>query len=77
MIHNAFVDMRMLGWANRSARIADLAEAFHNIPTEIYDPSYFRWEHFRQDLQQYQEKWKGQTFGKNYVAMLEEIRLAS
>ena len=75
MIHHAFVDMRMLGRANRSAQVADLAEAFHNIPSEIYDPSYFRWEHFRLGLQEYQKKWEGQTFGKNYVEMLEEIRL--
>ena len=76
MVHNALVEIRMLGWGNRSAQVADLADAFHNLPNEIYNPSYFKWEHFRLGLQEHQEKWKGQMFGRDYVAMLEEIRLA-
>ena len=77
MIHNAFVELRMLGWGGHAEQAADLADAFHNIPKEMYGWGSFNWETFRGMLENYQRKWRGKTTvtGRNYVEMLDEIRL--
>jgi hypothetical protein len=75
MIGDAFVEMRLLGWESRSERVADLAEAFHNIPMEMYDPRNFNWDEFRGRLEFYCRKWKGEPWLRDYVTMLDEIRL--
>jgi hypothetical protein len=72
----AFVEMRLLGWEGRSEQVADLADAFHEMPREIYDPRNFNWDNFRQRLQSYSEKWKGTTWTRDYPSQLEEIRFS-
>jgi len=74
MIHCAFVEMRMLGWDGQSEQVADLADAFHNIPKEMYGWGSFNWKYFRRVLERYRSKWEGKTKGRNYVAMLDEIQ---
>ena len=76
MIHYAFVELRLLGWGGHGEQGADLADAFHNIPKEMYGWGGFSWSTFRGMLETYQSKWrgKGAVSGRDYVAMLDEIR---
>ena len=78
MIYHAFVELRLLGWDGHSERAADLADAFHNIPKEMYGWGSFSWSRFRGMLERYQSKWRGKSTVvlKDYVAMLDEIRKA-
>ena len=36
IISSAFVELRILGWKGKAAQAADLAEASHNPPCEMY-----------------------------------------
>ena len=76
MIHFAFVELRLLGWGGRAEQAADLADAFHNISKEMYGWGNFSWSSFRGMLGDYQHKWRGKSDvgGRDYVAMLDEIR---
>jgi len=75
IMQHAFVEARLLGWDNKAQQVADLAEAFHNLPREIYDPQGFDWGLFKADLQGYQDIYHQQPYrGKvNYLTMLETI----
>ena len=78
MIHHAFVEIRLVGWAGHGEQAADLADAFHSISKEMYGWGRFSWEAFRGMLEEYQRKWRGESTaaGKNYVEMLDGIRRA-
>jgi hypothetical protein len=72
MLHHAFIDMRMLGGAEKSEQAADLADAFHNLPIEIWQ-DYFSLSFFRDAfIAPYQKKYAGKLV-RNYVAMVDEI----
>jgi len=34
MMHYAFIEMRLLGWGGKAEQVADLADAFHNLPAD-------------------------------------------
>jgi len=36
MMHSAFLEIRALGWASKSEQAAELADAFHNLPTDMW-----------------------------------------
>jgi hypothetical protein len=36
LLHHSLIEMRMLGWAGKSAQAADLADAFHNLPKDMF-----------------------------------------
>ena len=76
MIHYAFVELRLLGAGGHGKQAEDLADAFHNIPQEMYREKVFSWDTFREVLEIYQRKWQGKSpvSGRDYVEMLEEIR---
>ena len=74
MIHHAFVELRLLGWAGHSEQAADLADAFHNISKEMYGWGSFSWDIFRGMLETYQHKWQATARVRDYVEMLDEIR---
>lgn len=78
-MHYAFVELRILGWESRNQQVADLAEAFHNLPREMYEADGFDWELFKGDLKGYQDKYHQQSYsGKiNYLAKLDEIHRPS
>jgi hypothetical protein len=70
----AFIEIRSLCWSNDAARSADLADALHNLPREMYGGG-GGWnpELCRAILESYQEKHSGKahrTF--DYVAMFDE-----
>ena len=74
MLHAALVDIRMLAWQGHSEQAADLADAFHNLPHEIWDDS-FSLSYFRQVfLTPYCRKWPDQqTY--DYHRLLDEVEL--
>ena len=75
MVAMAFVEIRLLGWAGRAEQASDLADAFHNIPREIY--GWGRWSIgiTRGMLQSYQDKYHNEEYsGKtHYVAIFNSI----
>jgi len=64
------VEIRTACWAGRSQQGADLAEALHNLPTDMWQDN-FRLDIFRSDLERYQDK-KYPGF-HDYLAELDEI----
>jgi hypothetical protein len=74
MLHHAFVDIRMLAAGGHGEQASDLADAFHNLPHEIWC-DYFSISFFRQAfLTPYVRKWSG---GRDYSAMLDEVERLS
>jgi hypothetical protein len=72
MVHRALVDIRMLAATGRGEQASDLADAFHNIPQEIW-VEYFSVSFFREAfLIPYYRKWPDRT-PCDYLAMLEEV----
>ena len=72
LIHFAFTDIRMLAWQKKSEQAADLADAFHNLPTELRTNTVVL-EQFRDMfLKPYFEKHPDGT-AYNYVALVNNI----
>ncbi|MEO6907613.1 MAG: hypothetical protein ABI210_06955 [Abditibacteriaceae bacterium] len=77
MLADAMVHIRALAWAGdaKHEEIADLADAFHNLPREIYGWGTWNWDSFRRMLQNYQIKYFGEdNADEGFVAMLDKIR---
>ncbi len=71
MLSFAIIEMRFLGYAGKTEQAADLADAFHNLPLDMWSDS-FSWSFFRDCfLKAYQQKYP--EISTNYVAMLDEI----
>ena len=72
LIHFAFTEIRMLAGQGKSEQAADLADAFHNLPSEIRTDSVVL-EQFRDMfLKPYFEKHPDGT-AYNYVALVNNI----
>jgi len=72
MLHHALVDIRMLAGAGHGEQASDLADAFHNLPQEIWC-DYFSISHFREAfLVPYYRKWPDRR-PRDYVALLDEV----
>jgi len=72
MLHHALVDIRMLAVSGNAEQASDLADAFHNLPQEIWR-DYFSISSFREAfLLPYHKKWRDQHV-RDYIAMLDEI----
>lgn len=37
LIHDVLVEIRELGWNGKAEQAADLADAFHNLPNDMWD----------------------------------------
>ena len=72
LIHYALVEMRTLGWSGKSQQAADLADAFHNLPRDMWRED-FALEFLRDAfLKDYQQKYpEAKVF--NYVAAIDEM----
>ena len=74
MLYHALVEIRIFAVSERGERASDLADAFHNLPHEIWC-DYFSLTYFRQAfIEPYARKWSG---GRNYAAMLDEVEKLS
>ena len=68
----AFCDMRMLGRAGKCEQVADLAEAFHNLPLMLWAED-FSMKCQRDFLQRYQNKHGVRQSEFDYLAEFEKI----
>jgi hypothetical protein len=75
MIAAAFVEIRLLGWDGKAAQAADLADAFHNVPREMYGLGTWSRSLFRAGLEGYQQKYHvpGQSSHRNYATWFDRI----
>jgi hypothetical protein len=72
MIHQAFIEIRLLGWDGKAGQAADLADAFHNLPRDMWRDD-FSLQFFRDAfLSVYQKKYPTRIV-RDYVAMVDEI----
>ena len=72
MLHHAFVDIRMLTASGHGEQASDLADAFHNLPQEIWC-DYFSISFFREAfLLPYYRKWQDRR-PRDYVALLDKV----
>ena len=76
MLHHALVDIRNLAGAGHSQQASDLADAFHNLPHEIWC-DYFSLTFFREAfLDPHYQRWPQVSF-RDYRLLLSEVeRLA-
>lgn len=72
LIYWAFLEMRQLGWAGEAKQVADLADAFHNLPKDMWKED-FSLEFFRDAfLMVYQQKYpEGRV--RDYVGVVNEM----
>lgn len=75
LVATAFIEIRILGWAGRATQAAELANAFHNLPREIYGWGIWNVRMTRRTFQRYQDKYHGKAYvGKtDYVAKFDTI----
>ena len=70
MLYMALLEMREVGWQGRPQQAADLADAFHNLPTGMWHDD-FSLDFFGQFLESYRRKYPDSF---NYLTMLDEVR---
>ena len=72
MMYHAFIDMRLLGWAGKAEQVADLADAFHNLPAGMWRND-FSLQFFRDSfLKVYQEKYRSEKI-TDYISIANQI----
>lgn len=72
MMHYAFIEVRLLGWAGKSEQAADLADAFHNLPAQLWQDD-FSLQFFRDSfVGVYPRKYPDRRV-RDYVALVDEI----
>ena len=73
MMACAFIEIRMLGWAGKAAQAADLADAFHNAPREMYGWGGWNRRLFRMGLDEYQRRYASDNGHRpyDYVTMFD------
>lgn len=71
----AFLELRKLGWQGKAEQAADLADAFHNLPVEMFSDN-FDWDLFRNAyLAPYQEKYpRSANSFYDYISRFDEIK---
>ncbi len=75
MIAAAFEEIRLLGWDGKAAQAADLADAFHNVPREMYGRGKWSPDTFRRALEGYHQKYHvpGQSADRNYATWFDRV----
>ncbi len=72
MLHLALSDIRQLGYKGHTDQAAALADAFHNLPQEIW-ADHFSLSHFREAfLIPYYRDWPDRV-PYDYLALLDEV----
>lgn len=75
MIQAAFVEIRLIAAEGRGQQASDLADTFHNLPSEICDWGSWDLELTRAMLKEYQDKYHTTAYSgmRDYVWMFDEI----
>jgi hypothetical protein len=72
LIYSALLEIRQLGWDGKSGQAADLADAFHNLPREMWKDD-FSLEQFRDlFLKDYQASYPKERI-RNYLKQVDQI----
>ena len=71
MIYSAMLEMRILGRGGKAGQVADLADAFHNLPAMLWSED-FSLDFFRTFLEGYRQKYPD-GWGTGYLKMLDEV----
>ena len=71
MLYRALLEIRALGWDGKAEQIADLADAFHNLPAMLWSED-FSLDFFRNFLEGYRQKYP-EGWGTGYIKALDEI----
>jgi|SRR5215468_10339532 len=58
LLQRAFLEIRYLGRQGMAEQAADLADAFHNLPTYMFTQE-FSWSILREFLEEYQKQYPG------------------
>ncbi len=76
LIALAFIEIRIIAAEGKNRQTSELADAFHNIPREMYGYGRFSWNNFIGMVRGYQDKYHVEDyFGKtDYITRIEEIR---
>ncbi len=69
MLYRALLEIRIAGWDGRAEQVADLADAFHNLPTGLWSED-FSLDFFRQFLESYQSKYPDSF---DYLSAIDEV----
>lgn len=72
MLFRSLIEIRILALNGESERIAELADAFHNLPELLYSEN-FSMKYFRMFLKNYHEKYPGNKTGGTFLEMLDNI----
>ncbi len=75
MMHRVFGEIRGLGFQSKFEQAAALADAFHNLPITIYQPS-FDWAMSRRYFEAYNNEYPSglETRTADYVAMHDRVQ---
>ena len=72
LLHVVFVDIRNIAGSGAAQQASDLADAFHNLPHEIWAP-YFSFSYFRKAfLDPYSRTWSEAVGDSKYHRLLAE-----
>ncbi len=72
MIHEAFIEIRILGFQGKSQQASDLADAFHNLPVYL-EADNFSFDILRRNfIEPYHRKYPERSCF-DYLKMLEKI----
>ena len=69
MLYHALLEIRILGWEGKAQQSADLADAFHNLPTMLWSEN-FSFKIFRVFLKYYDETYPNSN---KYLKMVDKI----
>jgi hypothetical protein len=80
MFYRVFTEIRQLGWRGESEQAAALADAFHNLPLEVFNTN-ISFDRIRMYISRYQNKYPryslkdGYMYAEDndYLAQLEQI----
>lgn len=73
MMYRAFCEIRLLGRNGSATQAGHLADAFHNIPTAMWDGSFSLQQLRDVNLLSYQEQYPHRAGGTDYVRMMDDI----
>jgi hypothetical protein len=73
MMYRAFCEIRRLGREGSATQAGHLADAFHSIPTAMWDGSFSLQELRDVGLLSYQQQYPHRAGGTDYVRMMDDI----
>lgn len=71
LLYYALLEIRLLGWEKKAEQAADLADAFHNLPSLLWSDN-FSLNFFRNFLADYQQQYPERR-GLNYLDTFDKM----